>query len=539
MKERLSKIRINTKAVSLYLAVCLFAVASWAQVDETDDHHVDGVENTQQLIAVLPKSRLAPHLRASQIELPRTERPAAGWSGYEEAAGVLIAGYVAPAPPDLMRQIRWSRQPDGSHIGAIELRSKDAKSLRVRFTGDFGRNGEELRVYDPKGGSAFGPYSLPMMDEEGNWWTTIIFGDRIGLEFYVPAEVDKPQLPEISGIVYNFEGYDAIIGDSEFHPAGCAHRDVACEADWRDTEARGVCMLATVLANGNVSGFCSGATLNRNPSDFAPVIMTANHCVGTQASANATAFVWNFQNTTCNGTPPNPNTLPRSTGSILLKRHAGSDWNLLGSYEQLGTNFYLGWTSSGSWSSGSAATGIHHPGGTFKRISFGSLLQADDDRCFCPAGVTTCDTNQGCFLADVWSVSYTTGFTAPGSSGSPLMDGNRQVRGTLSGGPNDCATSRYGRLSDAFVNVRYYIFEMANPTFVNAGVAGDGANNQGNSERGTAANPFNQVYEATFCVPTGGTVRIVPGSYNQRFTVWRAMTLMREGSSGVVRIGAP
>lgn len=539
MKKRWYSTLLNRKSSGVIFAACLLAGTAVSQEKIEEEHYVDGIENAQQVIAGLPKSRVAPDLRASQIELPRTERPAPGWSGYEEVAGILVAGYVAPAPPDLMRSIRWTRLPDGSHIGAIELRSQDAKSLRVRFTGDFGRNGESLMVYDPKGGSAFGPYSLPMMDEEGNWWTTIIFGDRIGLEFFVPPGVDKPQLPEISGIVYNFAGYDVVLGDSDFHPAGCTHRDVACEAAWRDTEARGVCMLATVSGSGNVSGFCSGATLNRNPSDFAPVIMTANHCVGTQTSANATAFVWLFQNSTCNGTPPNPNNLPRSVGSILLKRHSGSDWNLLGSYEQLGTNFYLGWTSSGSWSSGSAATGIHHPGGTFKRISFGSLLQADDDRCFCPAGVTTCDTSQGCFFADVWSVRYTTGFTQPGSSGSPLMDGDRRVRGTLTGGPNDCATSRYGRLSEGYVNVRYYLFQMANPTYVNAGVAGDGTNNNGNSERGTSANPFNQVYEATFCVPTGGTVRIVPGNYNQRFRVWRAMTLVREGSSGIVRIGAP
>lgn len=539
MKKRWHNALLNIKSSGVILATCLFVGAAVAQEDVVDGDYVDGAENTHQVIAGLPKSRVAPGLRAAQIELPRTERPAPGWSGYEEVAGVLVAGYVAPAPPDLMRSIRWTRMSDGSHIGAIELRSQDARSLRVRFTGDFGRNGESLMVYDPKSGSAFGPYTLPMMDEEGTWWTTIIFGDRIGLEFLVPAGVDKPQLPEISGIVYNFAGFDAIQGDSDFDPAGCTHRDVACEAAWRDTEARGVCMLATILANGNVSGFCSGATLNRNPSDFAPVIMTANHCVGTQGSANATAFVWNFQNDTCNGTPPNPNNLPRSVGSILLKRHSGSDWNLLGSFEQLGANFYLGWTSSGSWSGGSACTGIHHPGGTFKRISFGTVIGADEDRCFCPAGVTTCDTSQGCFLADVWSVSFTTGFTQPGSSGSPIMDANRRVRGTLTGGPNDCATSRYGRLSEAYTNVRYYLFEMANPTYVSWTVPGDGTNNQGNTERGTSGNPFNQVYEATFCVPTGGTVRIVPGSYNQRFTVWRAMTLVREGSSGIVRIGAP
>jgi hypothetical protein len=98
----------------------------------------------------------------------------------------------------------------------------------------------------------------------------------------------------------------------------------------------------------------------------------------------------------------------------------------------------------------------------------------------------------------------------------------------------------YGRFSDATTNLRYYLIntDIASPVFVNRAVSGD-PENGGNSERGTAANPFNTVYEATFAVRANDTVRIVPGNYNERFRVWRPMRLEREGSSGVVRIGAP
>ena len=104
--------------------------------------------------------------------------------------------------------------------------------------------------------------------------------------------------------------------------------------------------------------------------------------------------------------------------------------------------------------------------------------------------------------------------------------------------PNPNSLSYYGRLDVAYPIVRWYIWEMANPTYVNRAVAGD-PGNDGSSERGTSANPFNTVYEGTFCVPSNGTVRIRPGNYNERFRVWRPMRLEREGTSGVVRIGAP
>ena len=49
--------------------------------------------------------------------------------------------------------------------------------------------------------------------------------------------------------------------------------------------------------------------------------------------------------------------------------------------------------------------------------------------------------------------------------------------------------------------------------------------------------PFNTVYEATFAVRAGDTVRIVPGSYNERMTIWRPMRLERSGTTGMVSIG--
>jgi hypothetical protein len=119
------------------------------------------------------------------------------------------------------------------------------------------------------------------------------------------------------------------------------------------------------------------------------------------------------------------------------------------------------------------------------------------------------------------------------------MDGARRVRGTLTGGPaDDCTIARYGRFSDAFGNLRWYLWEVPSTIYVNRGVPGDPGNN-GSSERGTSANPFNTVYEGTFCVPRNGTVRIRPGNYNERFTLWRPMQLERDGASGVVVIGAP
>jgi V8-like Glu-specific endopeptidase len=375
----------------------------------------------------------------------------------------------------------------------------------------------QVYVYDPVSQVAFGPYTKPPLDEDGTWWSTIIFGDTIGLEFHLPAEYTTPPsvLPRIVGALYC---YKDLMG-SDFYPqTGDCHTDLMCYPDWANSiEGRAI---GRILIG---SALCTSALINRNISDLSPIVMTARHCLSTQAGANTAVIIWFYQSQTCNGkNPPNLNTLPRNDGALLLKTDASSDWTLIGLYAPPGTNSYIGWDSA-YLPNGASVVTIGHPAGLPKRIQFGTKT-----------GDTTCLGTAGAF-----QMISTIGRGSGGDSGSPLYDASRRARGTLSCGPASCSTeSNFGRLDIAFPEVRWYLFNPVNPTFVNRAVAGD-PGNDGDTERGTSSNPFNTVYEATFCVPANGTVRIAPGNYNERFRVWRPMRLEREGTSGVVRIGAP
>src|SRR5262249_54349937 len=79
------------------------------------------------------------------------------------------------------------------------------------------------------------------------------------------------------------------------------------------------------------------------------------------------------------------------------------------------------------------------------------------------------------------------------------------------------------------------IWNVPSVVYVKGSVGGD-PNNEGNAERGTQANPFNTLEEATYCVLSGGEIRIAAGSYNEQFTIRRALTLKTDGS-GTVTIG--
>ncbi len=522
--------------MSARIAVWLVAIGlavGHAQIDlgHGSDPVADGVKASERLPLLSPfETRLWQKAPFTLVYLPPTEVPPNDWEGYNHP--FTVAGYVAPAPPDLWRSCRWTPFQHGDvsgRLGVMHLRSPNAKALRLRLSGKNWHPRAEIRIFDPQVKVAFGPLR-PEWDEDGNWWTTIIFGDTIGIEVFIPDTVKVSELPEISAIAYHFRGWSV----SDYAPAsGCPLLDVTCYPDWADHQAA-VCMVATI-SGGNVSGFCSGAALARNPVDsdpyYAPIAMTARHCVS--SSSSGTLLVWNYQTATCNGTPPNPNTLPRNSGVTVLKTITNADWTLLGTREALRSSFYLGWNSSASWALNAPATLISHPGGQFKRISF-----------------ATRTGTSSCIGASTWLVRLSQGSILGGSSGSPVLDSDRRVRGTatcassclLQGAkccaPDPNAVVLHGRLDTAFPTVRWYLFNPANPTYVDRSVAGD-PNNEGTTEQGGSLTPFNTLYEGIVCVPTGGTVIVQPGNYNERLLFWRPMVIERGGTSGVVVIGAP
>jgi hypothetical protein len=471
----------------------------------------------------------SPRIAADKVVLPPTRSletqldSATGASTDSEKIG-----YVEPFDRQLLPA--WPFKPGENHsaVARVEFRSDGACGLRLRFE-DFDRDSRiELRLHDSNGASVLGPFAAPPLDEDGGWWSPTIFGDTIGVEVYAPDGVEhSSEAPEVTKV--------AFLAGTCIWSAGTllnCHNDVVCHSDWDDGEARGVALIYFV--SGSSCGRCTGALLNRNPGDRSPLFMTANHCISTAGEADSVEVYWFYETPSCDGTPPTtPANQPRSLGSLRLKRYSGADWTLLGLYEPpVSDVWYLGWDAN-EWEYGETATGVHHPRGSFKRISFGESRGASE-RTFCDS------SGASCFDARVRRVRYTSGTTEPGSSGSPIFDGSRRVRGSLSGGDDDCpnVSKYYGRFYLAWDNLRYYMGEadIASPVYVDGSVAGDPGNN-GNTERGTPAQPFNTVHEASYAVRSDDEILIEPGNYNEQFTIWRPVALKRSGASGVVQIG--
>ena len=272
------------------------------------------------------------------------------------------------------------------------------------------------------------------MREHGQLWLPPLRGDRAVLELYWPES--------LRGLVPNFHlgtlshGYkdwdgtaepeatgDPAANDAANLASGSCNIDVNCPLgdDWQD-ETRGVVRL---LING--SGLCSASLIDNTAGDCRPYVLTARHCISTLSAAAGTVFRFNYERPLCNsGTVTTNETV---SGSTLIASYSASDVTLLELSspppESFGA-YFNGWSRSPQ--PGQESTGIHHPGGDYKKISYNADPLIDG-------------LNYG---PDHWRITeWESGTTEGGSSGSPLFDQNHRIVGQLHGGTASCTSITY------------------------------------------------------------------------------------------------
>ena len=347
----------------------------------------------------------------------------------------------------------WNLVENGERIWTARLSSDGAHSIRVRFEEVQLPPGVELVVFKTADPSQFeGPFDAGYLSGRTTFWSSSVFASDVTVECRVPAGVDAPsfRITELTHryVVFGAEGKI----EDEAKAAGACNINLACEPAWTET-SKAVAGIGTVSTSGEI--FCTGCLLNdSNPTAGTDYFLTANHCITGQSDADSTEFYWNYQATTCGGTPPNPASVPRTTGgaSILSARSLESlndhcFLRLRGTVPAGVT--YAGWSSTAPGAS-EVITGIHHPDGDYKRISFGLASALD---------------------ANYWRVRWTRGVTEPGSSGSPIFGADHKLIGQLYGGSSACENTdpalqvdQYGRFDVTFPLIRRWLLnEPLNP----------------------------------------------------------------------------
>lgn len=361
------------------------------------------------------------------------------------------------APTSCATAGQWSVLPDGTCLWTFDLEVPGAVAVKVHFSRlDLPAGGrlllcgtgqKQADVYTDRGPTG-----------KGDFWTASVPGEVVHLQYqeYQAGSTAASPIIEVDQISHIYRDLSAAAPSTVPADGGYERMSMLpCEQDVNcytvDPAARGAVGLMEFVKGGGTS-LCSGALLADNdPNTYAGYFLTANHCLNTQTEVNSLTIYWFYQTDYCDGTFPPLATLPKSIGGTLLATSTTTDFTFIRMVDDPhdGQGF-AAWTTTDP--SGTVA-GIHHPLGTYKRISFGTLT-TDPPIC---GGYPT---------QNYWYLDWTTGAVENGSSGSPLFNSNWQVVGQLYGScgePPDCTNPQTSNTIYGKFGVTYNLTETYPP----------------------------------------------------------------------------
>ncbi len=464
-------------------------------------------------VAPLPRTVERPELFAADrgLHLPAVSANPALVDGPEEGAQQI--GEAIEMVADPITSGAWTALEDGGMVWTVLVTSPNAQSLRIRFDDFDLPTGAELVLYDADDPTeAYGPYSRTHRRRGLPFWSPSVFSNRVRVEIYFPPALAlQPGLeaPRIGAVAQEYPSRPQVALGND------CRIDVNCDATW-DDPSRGVAHIR--FMRGNSEFICTGSLLTRLPEfDGTPLFLTAGHCIDSEAEASSVEAYWFFETDDCNGTAADLDDVPRTDGATLLAVDGDADNSLLALLGDLpGNLFWNGWSTTNP-GLGLNGTLIHHPSGTRKAISYGEFQ------------VYTVCACGSCW--NTWFFPFSNGGQEGGSSGGPVFsNAGQHVRAVASCssnsgcGPNEWAWE--GSLRHAY-DVLEPFLDARDDVWVDIG--------HGGTERGTQAEPWDELIEGYFGVREGGNVHLVGGTYPEiNFNRGRTMVFMAESGNAVI-----
>ncbi|MEO7794207.1 MAG: trypsin-like peptidase domain-containing protein, partial [Thermoanaerobaculia bacterium] len=334
-----------------------------------------------------------------------------------------------------------ARRSTGNWVWGTSVEVAEAKALRLELAAVDLPAGTRLWVYN-MGGEARA-FDLRLLRSDGTLLSPTIHGDRIYLE------VELPEGSTTDGQGFRIQRVLELVTSFGADPSAL----LAPEAD--DCLENGECFDSSdfpgiVQARQGVFKYnfedagdlytCSGALIGDNdPTTLQPWLLTANHCVSSQASALSIDTYFFFRNTNCAGGSTTGTFGP--LGADLVVTSEATDVTLVRAVDPGDVPagaVYLGWTSVRP-ADGTILHRLSHP---VRDLDNASQAQSysrhvlDETPEFVCGGVST--TN---FLH---SVNLEGTGISSGSSGSPVMRADGVIVGQLLGScgapPDGCGT---------------------------------------------------------------------------------------------------
>ena len=273
--------------------------------------------------------------------------------------------------------------------------------------------------------------------------TAVVKGDRVIIELTVPNNEIKDIKLNLAVITHDFLDLMNFHNENNYNDRVDCNDNVVCpytsQNGWDDQ----VDAVVLVASNG---GTCSAALVNNTEFDKTPYILYAAHCYG-----GSSTVYFNYQANTCTGNNPGNYNTMSGTQQLAIGNFNNNDYALIRLYNNVPDSYnpyYAGWNRSSS-NPGNNIVGIHHADGDIKKISYDAYGMSSS--------------------GNAWDFGYSSGRVIPGSSGSPMFDSNKRIRGMASyiytnycNPAPDCYCSQnyyhgYAKFSSAWTYIDQYL----------------------------------------------------------------------------------
>jgi hypothetical protein len=358
-----------------------------------------------------------------------------------------------------MNRGSWQQTSAGA-VWRLSIRAQNAVGIRVHFT-NFSAGSGQVWVHDTASPAVkvFGPYAGKGRNGNGDFWSGIVFGDTVEIEYQPAAGSAVSGLPpfQISEIsqLWRFGRAIAPRRSSQFalpkvSGSGSNFRcflDASCYADPASSNyvaavADAVRSSAFIVFSDSTGSYQCSATLLNAPNG-SPLLLTAGHCIASQTDAQSMTAIFNAVDQTCQqppfSVPSNAqlNVLPQAAGVQLLsvanqpfldendQTQVNDDLDyalvLLDSFPDWPNALMSGYTAT-PIAAGQQLVSISAPQGLFLKAAFSTVL------------------------AGAWANGFDVDQTAQGridsgSSGSGIFDSSGSLVGLLSTGGSACPSN--------------------------------------------------------------------------------------------------
>ncbi len=373
------------------------------------------------------------------VEMPSFDKQAALWRSQQEKSQFKSLEFahkffVHLRPDNSGVTFTW----EDMKVWRVGVRSKEAYSLNLLFSKFRLPAGAKLFVYNADQTEILGSFTQENNTELNLLPLQPIGGEELIVEYQEPLQADFAGEIEIGEVNHDFVGIFRATEPRD--PTDSCHPNLIC---YPEDIQPGSGVVALII---NGTTYCTGSLVNNTANDGTPYLITATHCLNNDYDATFLAHrkydlvagrivaFFNYNSPVC-GTDIRGSlqmTMASADSVLISERH---DISLL-KLKQLPSKeyqpYYLGWNAESSPSA--PFHGLHHPNGGIKKVAVeeGSLGVGSFD-----------DPKYNLEPNSFWVVrDWETASTEGGSSGSPLLDKEKRIVGTLTGGVSQCSSPR-------------------------------------------------------------------------------------------------